>query len=235
MKIIVAFTLHIAGLFCLFVVSCTPSAYSIQKTYLSNVKDAPYDVIIVPGYPYTGAAWDRVVKMRTIWANYLFKKGYTKNIIFSGSSVYSPFTESKVMKLYAIEMGIPKENIYTEQTAEHSTENIYYSYRIAKQQGFKKIALATDPYQTGKLLHFIKKYELPLDLLPIVIDTLRTIEIEEPCIDPSSAYNANFVSIVERQTLYTRLRGTFGKHIVWHEEDLKKKKYKRRLKKRMTP
>ena len=224
---------NIVCLLCLFMASCTPSPSSIQQIYLSNVKNSPYDVIIVPGYPYTGAEWDRVVKMRTIWADYLFKKGYTKNIIFSGSSVYSHFTESKVMAQYAIAMGVPKENIYTEQTAEHTTENIYYSYRIAKQQGFKKIALATDPYQTGKMKHFLKKYELPLDLLPIVIDTLRTIEIPEPCIDPSSAYNANFVSIVERQSLYTRLRGTFGRHIIWHEEDLKKKKFKRRFKKRM--
>lgn len=215
--------------------SCLSTFYSAQKTYSENIKQQPYDVILVPGYPYTGAAWDKVVKIRVLWANYLFKKGYAKNIIFSGSSVYSPFVESEIMALYAIELGVPKKNIYTEQKAEHSTENIYYSYRLAKQLGFKKIALASDPYQTDNLRIFIKKFDLPLDLLPALYDTLRTLESAEPCIDPSSAYNPNFVSITERQNLLIRLRGTFGKYILWHEEDLKKKKFKRRFKKRMLP
>jgi hypothetical protein len=31
------------------------------------------------------------------------------------------------------------------------------------------------------------------------------------------------------------LKGTMGKYIIWHEEDLKKKKYRRRFKDRMVP
>ena len=227
--------IFLISFFCLLITSCRPSLSSTIETYSANIKNVPYDVIIVPGYPYTGAAWDRVVKLRMLWANYLFKKGYTKNIIFSGSAVYSPFVESKIMALYAVEMGVPQKNIYSEEKAEHSTENVYYSYRLAKQLGFKKIALASDPYQIENLRLFIKKFEIPVTFLPAQFDALRTLNMEEPCIDPSSAYNPNFISIIQRQSIFTRIRGTFGKHIIWNEEDLKKKRFRRRFKKRMIP
>ena len=34
-------------------------------------------------------------------AYYLYKNGYTKNIIFSGSAVHTPYVEAKVMRLLA--------------------------------------------------------------------------------------------------------------------------------------
>ena len=55
--------------------------------------------------------------------------GMAKNVMFSGSAVYTPYYESKIMALYAEAIGIPKERIYIETEAEHSTENIFYSYR----------------------------------------------------------------------------------------------------------
>lgn len=192
------------------------------------MQQQPYDAIIVPGYPYDGNGWNMVLKLRIRWANYLYKKGIAKNIIFSGAAVYTPFVESKVMALYAEAMGIPKENIFTEETAEHSTENIYYSYCLAKKCGFKKIALATDPFQTNNLVTFIRKYEIPVNLLPSVFDMLSLQSTIEPKIDASTAKKENFVSLTERETLYQRIRGTLGKKIIWQEEDLKKKRFIRK-------
>jgi hypothetical protein len=82
---------------------------------------------------------------------------------------------------------------------------------------------------------FIKKFDLPVDLLPIIKDTLMKQDLREPTIDPSSAKRANFVSIVDRQSKWQRLRGTFGQYIRWQEEDLKtkhlRKKYGNRIEK----
>ncbi|HKR06836.1 MAG TPA: YdcF family protein [Bacteroidia bacterium] len=214
--------------------SCSTSNRVAQKIYDKNIKDQPFDAIIVPGFPYYETGWDTVLNIRIRWADYLYKKGYAKNIIFSGSAVYTKYVESKVMAIYAEALGIPPEHIFTEQTAEHTTENVYYSYRIAKKHGFTNIGLATDPNQVGNMRHFINKYELPIKLLPIVYDTLRANEIQEPVIDASPAIRENFVSIVERQSLYHRIRGTFGKYIKWHSEDLKKKRFKRRYKDRIV-
>ncbi len=210
--------------------SCSSLFHSAKGTYAKGLKEAPYDVIIVPGYPYDDGEWNTVIKMRVTWAKYLYDKGYTKNIIFSGGAVYTPYIESKIFALCAIKKGIPEENVFTEETAEHSVENIYYSYRIAKKKGFNKIALATDAFQTNNTRHFIKKYDLDIQLLPVIIDTLVNLERASPDIDSEKAKKENFVSLKERQSLRKRLKGTFGRYVIWHEEDLKKDRFNRKFK-----
>ncbi|CAG4994837.1 hypothetical protein DYBT9275_01478 [Dyadobacter sp. CECT 9275] len=208
---------------------------SAEKSFQKGIKDQPYDAIIVPGYPYNGYSWDRVLTLRICWAKFLYDKGYTKNIIFSGGAVATPYIESRVMAYYAEALGIPAENLFTEERAEHSTENVYYSYRLAKEKGFKKIALATDPYQNGYMQKFVRKYQLPVAFLPTVLDTLRKLDTLQPSIDPKPALKENFVKLSDREGFFKRFRGTLGRYIVWHEEDLKKEKYKRRYRDRMIP
>jgi len=215
---------------------CTKIWYrSAEKAFHEGVKSQPYDAIIVPGFPYNGEKWDMVLQMRIHWAKYLYRKGYTKNVIFSGSAVATHFTESKVMATYAEALGIPAEKIFTEEKAEHSTENVYYSYRLAKKHGFNKIALASDPIQTSYMRKFIKKFELPIGLLPTVIDTLKVLDLYEPVIDPKKAIKKDFIKLSAREGFFKRFKGTIGKYIVWHEEDLKKKRFRRRFKNRMIP
>ena len=208
---------------------------SAEKTFQKDLVNQPYDVIIVPGFPYNGENWDRTLKMRINWAKFLYEKGYTKNVIFSGSAVATKYIESRVMANYAEAIGIPRKNLFTEEKAEHSTENVYYSYRIARELGFTKIALATDPYQTSYMRKFIRNFELPVYLLPTVLDTLRILDMPEPKIDVSNTIQANFVKLSDRENFFQRFRGTMGRYIAWHEEDLKKKKYRRRYKDRMIP
>lgn len=210
----------------------SPSAEKTNRKYLPN---APYDVIIVPGVPYDGKHWSEAMRNRVQWSNYLYKKGIAKNVIYSGAAVYTEYEEAKIMALYGEALGIPKEHIYLDPRSEHSTENVYYSYRLAKKCGFKKIALATDPFQLNGMRQFIKKFELPVDLLPIIKDTLLNQDLTEPTIDPSSAKRANFVSIVERQSKWQRLRGTFGQYICWKEEDLKTKHLRKKYNDRIEP
>jgi hypothetical protein len=205
---------------------------SANKTYQKSVVQHPFDVIIVPGFPYNDTTWHNVVKLRVIWANYLYQNGIAKNIIFSGGAVYSPYIESRIMKEYAKGLGVPANNIYTEEKAEHSTENVYYSYTMARDLGFTKIALATDPFQSSQLKSFIKKYDLAITQLPIVINTFKTFTVTEPVINKSIAYDSNFVSLLQRETFFERFKGTLGKKIIWCEKDLKKNKFRKKYKHR---
>lgn len=214
--------------------SCSLFRPSPEKTYEKYIIDAPFDAIIVPGVPHDGNSWSSTMKIRVHWSNYLFKNGFTKNVIYSGSAVYSPYIEGKVMALYGEKLGIPKENIFVEDRAEHSTENAYYSYLIAKKNGFKKVALATDPFQTNNLRKMIRKYELPISLLPIVFDTLKRLDRYEPKIDAELAKKENFVALPDREGLLERLTGTLGKKIIWEEEDLKKERLKRKYNDRIV-
>lgn len=183
------------------------------KAYSKNIEKMPYDVIIVPGFPYTGSPWHDVVMIRMYWSKYLYENGATRNVIYSGAAVSSPYIESKIMAEYGKALGIPAENIFMDTLAEHSTENVYYSYKLAKSLGFKKIAVATDPFQSMAVSRFVKKQNLDVDFLPIVFDTLKVMTKTEPDIDPSVAYVEEFESLKEREGFFKRFRGTLGKNM----------------------
>jgi hypothetical protein len=210
--------------------SCAYSSKQTVKYFDVAKESAPYDVIIVPGVPHDGNSWSPTMNIRVSWANYLYQEGLAKNIIYSGGAVYTEYTEAKIMAEYGKALGIPASSIFVDTNAEHSSENIYYSYLIAKEMGFKKIALATDPFQSKSLSGMIKKLELPIDLIPIIFDTIRTINRPEPVINPAVALSDSFVSIKDRESFFTRIKGTMGKQIMFNEEDLppkRLKKYKR--------
>ena len=199
--------------------SCSFFRPSPNRLFKRALKNQPYDVIIVPGCPFDGHDWSLPMKGRVIWACYLIKKGIAKNVIFSGGAVYSPYVESKIMALYAEQLGVPKEKIFIEDKAQHTTENVYNSYWIAKNMGFTKIAVATDQFQSNLLMGFTnRRFKLPIAHIPFIVDTLKTIDKVHPVINPESAHVDNFTSIVETQTKWQRFRGTRGKNIKFQKE-----------------
>ena len=177
-----------------------------------------FDAIIVPGAPFKNNTWDSIVKGRVIWSYVLYKSGIARNVIYSGGAVYSPYYEAKIMGLYAMQLGIPAEHIFYDTLAEHSTENVYYSYELARENGFKSIALATDPLQSSMLKGFTRKrFATPIAHLPFVIDSLKQYNSLSPVIDAAPAFKPYFKSIAERETFWERLKGTRGKYIPFEQ------------------
>ena len=194
--------------FFLLFLSCVP----LVKSYHKALATAPYDILIVPGIPYQDQDWtSNVMKDRVAWAFYLYKKGIARNVIFSGNAVYSPYVEGKIMAMHAIALGIPQKHVFSETKAEHSTENLIYSYRMAKKMGFKKIAVATDPFQSNTLKTYAWDYGIQITFIPIVYDSLRCFTINSSFkIDPSVAYVSDFVPLPQRENIIKRLMGTLG-------------------------
>ena len=188
----------------------------VSKGYFDKAKLKQYDVIIVPGVPFEGETWSRTMKSRVYWSKYLYEAGIAKNIIYSGSAVYSPYYEGKIMAQYAKALGIPAAHIFSEARAEHSTENVYYYWKLAKRLGFKSIALATDQFQSKQLRRFIvKKVDPSIDLIPFVTDTIRMIEpaMVTPSIDYEQSSMKGFISLKKREGFRKRWRGTRGLNI----------------------
>lgn len=184
-----------------------------------------FDAIIVPGVPFEDGNWKRTMKLRVYWAKYLYDQGMTKNIIFSGGAVYTEYSEAKIMRLYAIEMGIPEEHIFVDTLAEHSTENVYYSYWVGQDNNLDKIALASDPYQTKALRTFVKKlnrkYDSDMMVLPAMMDSVLAQPLVDYEIDYETAKETeHFVNITETQGIFYRLGGTMGLHVDWKNRPL---------------
>lgn len=207
----------------IILISCVSYRERPEKLYKEVVSSHQvFDVGIVPGVPFDNGKWDTVMKARVLWASVLYQQGLVKNFIFSGGAVYSPYYEAKIMGLYAQKLGIPKNHIFYDTVAEHSTENVYYSYEIARKQGFKSIALVTDPFQSTMLKSFTKRrFKSDIQHLPFLVDTIKKYSWIEPDIDPASAYNAKFISIKKRQSFFVRLWGTLGKRLDWSEGEVR--------------
>ena len=176
------------GFYCLLMFSSCNAYYNLFyadpiKCFEFAKQKKPYDVIIIPGFPHDSGKVNSVLCQRLSWACYLYKNGYTKNIIFSGSAVHSPYVEAKIMRLLALNMGIKDEHIFIETKAEHTTENLYYSTILANKLGFNSIAFATQPAQASFMKPFKRKFKLQLDFLPVVTNCIDQLDIQLNSID----------------------------------------------------
>ncbi|MFL5765545.1 MAG: YdcF family protein [Bacteroidia bacterium] len=205
----------IFSLFFIFLFSSCVFFKSRQDVHYKSVeKIKPIDVIIVPGLPLYGGKWDTLLKARIIWSGFLYKKGIASKILYSGNAVYTPWKEGPSMALYAVQLGIKNEHILIDTIAEHSTENLYYGYQLAKAQGCKTIAVATDPFQCAMLQKFAKKnFKEEIYFLPIIYDSIRSQMNIDLSIDTTATRSINFVSLEQRQGYHERLNGTRGRHI----------------------
>ena len=229
--------IFLIGAFSVFVILCAGCRgmfFNVESTYKKSLEAAPYDVVIVPGIPFENASWNFIMKSRVMWSVYLYRQGYVKNIIYSGSAVYSPYVEARIMAMYAEKAGVPREHIFVEPRAEHSTENVYYSTLLAKKNGFKKVALATDRFQSRTLADFLpkikRKTKIDIKSLPIQDQWVDTMQAADPQIDFKVAKVDNFVSIVDRESKFKRIWGTLGFNIKYEKnhketkEDFKSEK-----------
>jgi uncharacterized SAM-binding protein YcdF (DUF218 family) len=200
-------------LFLIFILKSCAYSPKVCRSLLEESMTKNYDIIVVPGVPFVNEQWSDIMKIRIYWSKYLYDKKITKNIMYSGSAVYSPYIEAEIMALYAEKIGIPKENIFTEILAEHSTENIYYSYKKARKLGFDRIALASDPFQTKMLRLFTrKKVNAEVGFIPIVTDSIKAMEsgMTDPDIEFEKAFVIDFRSLKDRENFFERLKGTSG-------------------------
>jgi uncharacterized SAM-binding protein YcdF (DUF218 family) len=196
------------------------SCGSTRKAFINAQSQMPFDAIIVPGVPFD-TAWSDIMRLRVLWSYHLYNQGYAKNIIYTGSAVYSPYVESRIMAEYAKKLGIPSENIFTEEQAEHSSENIFYSYYMAKDLGFENIAVATDPFQSKMVKSFAKRKKLDVAFVPVIFDTIHAYYNDvNISIDPTWAEVENFVSLPERESFWKRFAGTMGKNLKYNPEDI---------------
>ncbi len=125
----------------IFTVAIVPYFGSHCKNNSSLKK---FDVIIVLGNPATNDCKpSSIMKDRVDKGIELFKLGFAKKILFTGSSVQNKCTEADVMATYAITKGIPELSVIKEQRAQNTYQNAYYSAAQMKHLNFTTAAIVT--------------------------------------------------------------------------------------------
>lgn len=171
----------------------------VERSNKKYFAKGPYDVIIVPGYPYyeENAPYP-LLEARMNFAKELYDKGMAKNIIFSGGAIHTPYTEAKIMRIIADTMGIPASHVFIEEKAPHSVQNVTYSAKMARKMGFKRIAVATDPFQFSYITLF-----LPLGRVGILTfspDSLQNKRYFQPLpkFETKDAFVKDFIPLERR-------------------------------------
>lgn len=192
---------------CTVVITVTNSCGLVNRlanNSAENMPGAPYDVIIVPGLPYNATKANPIYKARMLWAKWLYDRKIARNIIFSGAAVHNPYIEGQAMKIMADSLGIPSKNTFAEIHAQHTTENVDYSIQLARQLGFKKIAIATDPMQSHYIRKFLDRWKLNVVLVPFPLQMMPAYYKEKvPAINATGAFIKDFIPVDKRETAYT--------------------------------
>ncbi|MBX2902044.1 MAG: YdcF family protein [Chitinophagales bacterium] len=186
-------TLLTAIILLLSATSCSLEKLVNKKNSKSFAK-APYDVVIIPGYPFEASSHQELFSIRVHWAKALYDRGIARNFIFSGNAVHTPYVEGTLMKIFADSLGIPSGNTFIEPKALHSNENLIYGKKLAKKLGFKKIAVASDPYQVAYLTILVDLYTPGMPILTFSPDSMPFFNKDLPAINKNPAYVQNWVS-----------------------------------------
>jgi uncharacterized SAM-binding protein YcdF (DUF218 family) len=104
---------------------------------------------------------------RTLKAVELYKEGFAPKILFSGAALdpLSP-SNAKVMRDFALEAGVPMDDILLEETAQNTEENATNIQSVLDAEKYKQIILVTSPYhQRRAYLEFQDKLNNEVKIL----------------------------------------------------------------------
>ena len=129
-----------------------------QITNLSELENNnDYDCILVLGAGIWGDRPSPMLQDRLDEAIKLYQKGTAPKIIMSGDNGQEGYDEVNVMKDYAIEKGIPSEDIFMDHAGFSTYESIYRAKEIFQ---VKKAIIVTQKYHLHRALHIANALNL---------------------------------------------------------------------------
>ena len=127
----------------------------ITNNDYSNLKDI--DCIIILGAGIWGDKPSPMLEDRLLQGIDLYKNNVSSKIIMSGDHGKDNYDEVNVMKDYAIEKGVPSENIFMDHAGFSSYESIYRAKEIFEA---KKVVIVTQKYHLYRALYIANKLKL---------------------------------------------------------------------------
>ena len=124
----------------------------VDNNDYSNLNDI--DCIIVLGAGIWGDKPSPMLEDRLLQAIELYKNNVSSKIIMSGDHGKQEYDEVNTMKDFAIEKGVPSENVFMDHAGFSSYESIYRAKEIF---GAKKIVIVTQKYHLYRALYIANK------------------------------------------------------------------------------
>ena len=128
----------------LYVKQSTKNQIITSEDY-SNLEDI--DCIIILGAGIWGDKPSHMLEDRLLQGIELYKNGVASKIIMSGDHGREEYDEVNVMKDFAIEEGVPSDDIFMDHAGFSSYESIYRALYIANNLGLEAYGIGADPRQ----------------------------------------------------------------------------------------
>lgn len=147
----------------------------IENNDFSNLKDI--DCIIVLGAGIWGDKPSPMLEDRLLQAIELYKNNVSKKIIMSGDHGREDYDEVNIMKNFAIEKGVPSEDIFMDHAGFSSYESIYRAKEVFDA---KKVVIVTQKYHLYRSLYIanrlgVEAYGVGADPRKYVGETYREL------------------------------------------------------------
>ena len=134
--------------------------FSTKKQILEEdeyLKLKNIDVVLVLGAGIRGNRPSPLLEDRLHAAIKLYKNGVVKKIIMSGDHGEDNHDEVNVMKRYAVEKGIPSEDIFMDHAGFSTYESIYRAKSIFE---LEKVIVVTQKYHLYRALYIANQFDL---------------------------------------------------------------------------
>lgn len=128
-------------------------------TYSFEYNESKSDVAIVLGAGTNDGKLSPVFKERINHGILLYNSGVVDKIILTGGfGKGQKQSDSQTAKYYAIEKGVPENNIIIEEESKYTTENLEQSKQIMDSLGLKNALLVSDPLHMKRAIMLAKYY-----------------------------------------------------------------------------
>ncbi len=146
-------------------------AWSIYA-YANTSTPAQADAAIVLGAAAWGERPSPVFRERINHALELYRTGQVGKLIFTGGQAdASEPAEAVVAQRYALERGIPEDDILIETRSHSTRENLYYAHRVAQRHNLTRLLIVSDPFHLKRAVLIAQ--DLGMDAYPSPTPTTR--------------------------------------------------------------
>jgi len=150
------FIISVASVFIInFFVKATTKEQILTENEASKLENI--DCILVLGAGIWGNKPSPMLEDRLLQAISLYKKNVSAKIIMSGDHGREEYDEVNIMKDFAIEKGVPSENIFMDHAGFSSYESIYRAKEIFQA---KKIVIVTQEYHLYRALYIANQLDI---------------------------------------------------------------------------
>ena len=144
--------LSLIGLFILFLINLQVASYSTDKVYRA-VADVPNDnniAIVLGAKVWDDGSLSHALIDRVTTAVELYKAGKVKKLLMSGDNPSADYDEPTAMKKYAVELGVPENDIVLDFAGRRTYDTCYRAKEIFE---VKKAVIVSQEFHLARSIY----------------------------------------------------------------------------------